>query len=281
MTSIPSFLKIDPIVAELLRAGFGTYKKHYKAYIILNISFTALFFLILGFPNIDNSNTDIMLSLFKFFESLESFTQTILFYSFIGLIVTIFTYYFTFRETLRSGELGLEIQTPWTTLNQFGIIIGYNLIVLIYLLIWVGFFRALFLILSFNYQGILGMFNTSYSYLFLALIFLILLIIAFFLFVVKMTYFIYMLDEFKVPTQALDPIILIFGILFGIMILFLDIINFFIPNLIIKNISIIITYLTPGTLIMPIIGYSMAHLKVASTILGFEPLMLNDEPAYT
>jgi hypothetical protein len=90
-----------------------------------------------------------------------------------------------------------------------------------------------------------------------------------------------MLDEFKVPTQALDPIILIFGILFGIMILFLDIINFFIPNLIIKNISIIITYLTPGTLIMPIIGYSMAHLKVASTILGFEPLMLNDEPAYT
>ena len=85
-----------------------------------------------------------------------------------------------------------------------------------------------------------------------------------------MSYFIYMLDELKVPTQALDPIIFLFGLGFGCLIVILDFLNLFFPGL--QNVSTIITFLTPGTIIMPILGYSMAHLKVASTLLGFEPL---------
>lgn len=277
MPRIPSFFKIDPIVGEILKAGFLTYKKHYKSYIVLNSIAILVFALVLGFGPSINTQMDLFISLTQLFKSYEIYTQTVLFYGFIGLVITIITYYLTFRSTLRSGELGIEIDTPWHTIPQFIIILFYDLVVFMYLLIWVSFCRIFVAIVTFGSFSV----NASYGYnfQFLLFFFLIFLVIVFFLFVVKLSYFIYMLDEFKVPTQALDPIIFLFGFLFGILIIGLDFVDIFFPAM--QKISIIITYLTPGTIIMPILGYSMAHLKVASTILGFEPLFEKEEPIYS
>ena len=266
MTSITSLLKIDPIVTELLKAGLTTYKKHFKAYIVLNIISITFFALVLGIPTSINTHMDFYISLTKLFKSYQSYTQTVLFYGIIGLIITIITYYLTFRETLSSGELGLEIHTPWTPYTQFFVILFYDLIIFMYLLIWVSFFRSIFAIVTFDSFKFVSDVEFSFTVQFLLLFFIVFLLIAFFLFAVKMSYYIYMLDEFKVPTQALDPIILLFGFLFGILIVILDVVDIFFPFL--QNISIIITYLTPGTIIMPILGYS---------ILGFEPLFEGEE----
>lgn len=274
MNLIRKLVQFDPIVSELLKAGFNTYKKHIKAYLLINVFFITFFVIIFGLPTTGIPDMQLLNNFILLIDSYQAYTQTIFFYGVIGLFITIVTYYITFNQTLSSGELGLEIDTPWTKITQFAVILLYNMVVLAYLLIWAMFFKILFALVTFN-----SMKNTiiesNYTIIFFEFFAIIIILIIFFLFVVKFTYFIYILDELKVPTQALDPIIFIYGLLFGILILILDLITLVMPNFI--EIAVIITYLTPGSIIMPILGYSMAHLKVASTVLGFEPLMVHDD----
>lgn len=272
MNHLRAFIKIDPIFSELLRAGMTTYKTHFKVYLLVNVSFIALFLLILGIPSSLESNMRILDKIFAFFNSYQYFTQTIFFYGVIGLVITIITYYLTFNQTLNSGELGLEIKTKKTSVQQFLKILLFNLTVLTYFLIWVVFYRIIFDLLTFstiiNYPQQL---QFDYSLIFFSLLFIVFSIVVFFLFVVKLAYYIYLLDEFKVPNEAMDPLIFSFGCFFGLLILILDMITIVFPSF--WKIAVIITYLTPGTILMPILGYSMAHLKVASTVLGFEYLI--------
>ena len=138
MTTISSFFRFgfgifrfDPIVGELLKAGLTTYKKHFKVYIPLNLISLCIFALILGLPNSIHSNMNLYISVTNLFNSYQEYTQTVLFYGILGVTVTIITYYLTFTGTLRSGELGLEINTPWTANSQFFIILLYDLIMFI------------------------------------------------------------------------------------------------------------------------------------------------------
>lgn len=275
MALIHKIFRIDPIVTEILKAGILTYRKHIKAYIVLNIVYIVLFAFIMGMTSSIESNLNFFSKVFDYANSFQRYTQTLFFYGVLGLIVTVITYYLTFGETLRRGELGIEIQAPWTSIEHFFIIVFYNFLFILYLIIWVIFFKILFTLLTFNR---LQTFDANeYSFIFIGLIICIFLLISLFLFVVKYSYYVYMLDELKVPTEAIDPIILFYGISFGFLVLCLEIFNFFFPSLFFSNISIIITYLTPGTVLLPILGYSMAHLKVAQTLLGYEPLFINEE----
>ena len=212
---------------------------------------------------------------FDYVNSFQYYTQTLFFYGFLGLLITVITYYITFRKTLSSGELGLEIDAPWKTLTHFAIIFGYNFIVILYLIIWVLFCEIIFSLFTLNRFQIMT--QSDYAFIFISLIVCIFLLFVLFLFVVKTTYYIYILDESKVPTQALDPIILFLGGFYGILVLILELLNYFYPIVLLVNISTIITYLSPGTILMPVLGYSMAHLKVAQTILGFEPLFIKED----
>ena len=164
-----SLFKIDPIVSELLKAGITTYKKHFKAYIMLNVISISIFAIILGYLNSVHTKMDVFIFFSHLVQSYQEYTQTMLFYTFIGLVVTIFTYYLTFRGTLSKGELGLEINTPWTIYNQFFIILLYDLIVFLYLLSWVFFFRQLITILLFNRYGFVSNFDLNYTLQFMLL----------------------------------------------------------------------------------------------------------------
>ena len=275
MSFIHKFLKIDPIVTEILKAGIITYKKHYKAYLLLNIVYIIIFAFIMGLTSSLEAQLYFFTKVFDYVNSFQIYTQTLFFYGFLGLLITVITYYITFRKTLSSGELGLEIDAQWKTLTHFVIIFGYNFIVILYLIIWVLFCEIIFSLFTLNRFQIIT--QSDYAFIFISLMVCIFLVIVLFLFVVKTTYYIYMLDESKVPTQALDPIIFSLGAFYGILVLILEIINFYFPIALLANISTIITYLSPGTILMPVLGYSMAHLKVAQTILGFEPLFVKED----
>lgn len=275
MPSLTVYIKIDPIVAELLKAGICTYKKHFKIYFFVNLLFIILFLLILGIQPSWNMNLKMLDQLYLFFNSFHNYTQTIYFYGIIGLLITILTYYLTFNQTLSSGELGLEIPTRKISIYQFSEILIFNLLVLTYFLTWVFFYRLVVdaLILSLLKKYPLE-FPTDYLPILGALFLDILLLGLLFLCVVKLAYYTYMLDKFNVPKQALVPIIFFFGSFFGLLILILDIVTLSFPSFWV--IAVIITYLTPGTVLMPILGYLMAHLKVASTALSIKQFLISN-----
>ena len=278
MTSFATYLRIDPMVTELLKAGLTTYRKHFKEYIVLSASFIGFFAVILEIPDSMGLNMYYYGTLNEFFRTYQNYTQTLLFYLFIGLIITTITYFLTFREPLRSGELGLRIGSPWTIYNQLCLTILYNALVLLYLLTWVYLSRSFFYVITFNRYNLVPASNISYFEQIHFLVLIISLNLVLFLVVIKSSYHIYMIDETNIPLPALRSLIILLGFLFGLLVFSLDLVNFFYPST--EKIAIIITFLSPGILLLPVLGYSMAHLKVVLTALNFEYLFRSEESEY-
>ena len=278
MTSFATYLGINPVVSEVLKAGLLSYKKHYKEYIILSASFIAFFAIILEIPDSWGLNTHYYITVKEFFRTYLFYTQTLLFYLFIGLIITIITYFMTFRETLSSGELGLKIPSPWTAYNQLCLTIFYNALVLLYLLTWVFLFRSFFYLIAFNRNNLVPTSIVNYFEQIHSLILIISFNLVLFPTVLKSSYHIYMIDESNEPIPIVTPLIILLGFLFGLLVFTLDLVNLFYPST--EKIAIIITFLAPGILLLPVLGYSMAHLKVALTALNLEHLFRAEETEY-
>lgn len=272
---IISFIKnkIDPIVFDLLKAGLDTYLNHVKIYILVIVSFFGIFgilnglFLDLNLISFENFNT---------ISNSLSFIPLNVQFAILALLTTIVTYYIAFRNTLKTGELGMEFNMQYDKRGQLLHTILYNTIALSYFLLWSAFFKTFFILIpamSGNYNS----YNERITSFIIGIIVIAFLIFVFFLFAVKYSYTIFLLEEEKVPLQAMDPLLILIGLFFGILISSLDFVSYFLNITIFTQIVEIVTYLTPGVILMPIFGFAMAHLKVASTIIGYENIFIPDK----
>ncbi|MHA2364341.1 MAG: zinc ribbon domain-containing protein [Candidatus Hodarchaeales archaeon] len=258
------FIKFDPIVKELLKAGTLTFFQHIQIYLILILGYLAIFstfagiFVLFGdikilFPTLSSEPPSIIVG-----TSINFL---------IAWLITTTTQHFAYRNTLIKGELGIKFDFPGSPREQFVRFFSFSAFQLCYFILWAAILRAgSILNTSFwtsNRQSPPPIFARIIAFLFTFTI-IVFFTAVFFFFTVRFTFATYNLELNKVPMEAVDGVLFILGLTYGLLLLGMSIMPYpFTPP---EEIVTLVTFILPGTVIAPIFAYAMAHLKIASSI---------------
>ncbi|OLS24734.1 MAG: hypothetical protein HeimC3_18450 [Candidatus Heimdallarchaeota archaeon LC_3] len=265
--SIPKgrkLFKIDPIVWALLSGGIRSYSKHFPTYFGLIILYIILLSSIAGAFSLLDQKIEI---LFPGFAPLQIIVGGGLNFLLVGLVATL-GQDFAYKKTLESGELGVQFKFQGATWRMYSYVMGMIALFITYFILWAAFFHVPMLLNEEVWINNVGFYPSGpphliYRFVLMVILLAILLMfqIIFFFSTVRGMYFVFQLDRNTVPTEAVDGMLIIIGLLYGMLVMIFRIFPVFGHELV-----TLIIFIVPGTVLVPILSYAMAHLKTASII---------------
>ena len=256
--------RIDPIVWALLSGGVRSYSKHFPVFIGLILLYTILLSSVAGVFSLLNQKIEI---LFPGFAPLQIIVGGGLNFLLVGLVAMI-GQDFAYKRTLESGELGVKFIFQGASWRIYSYVLGMVILFVTYFIMWAAIFHVPMLLDEEVWTHSVRLYPSGsphilYRFVLMLILLVIMLIIQIIVFfsTVKAIYFVFQLSKYSVPSEAIDGILIVVGLLYGLLVLLLRILSIFGHELV-----TLIIFLVPGTLLVPIIAYSMAHLKTASTI---------------
>lgn len=262
------YLRFDPIVRELLLAGLKTYSQHFQIYLLLILSYLIVFSTFAGVFTLLGQTRLLVLTLGNPLEILVGATLNF----FIAWAVTTSAHYLSYRQTLSTGALGLAFKLPNSPVDVLKTI-GFSMFILLYFVLFGALFRVGSLLSPHSWSTATEFIARLTAFVFSTTI--VLLFLAFFFFLaVRFSYDLYHLEQSTVPMMAIDGVLFVLGLCYALLLLSLNIVPVLTGNQMAEELVAVVSFILPGTLIMPIYAYAMAHLKVASSLLEFEGLPL-------